>query len=293
MSNSEQNALWKIWDDRAPITIPGTQYTLRGFSLAALRTNFYIPELGVMLDGGLSASYAPEHIFITHTHSDHIASLPFHLYSSSENRIIQIYAPEESCPNLSTMIKSITDINENYINPEFADVSNKYYELIPLKPGKLQLYINKKKFVIDIIQCHHGIPCLGYGFSEVRNKLKEEYINLTGKEIGDLRKKGIEITNEVEYPFLCFLGDTSNKILSNKLLEKYKNIMIECTFVEQDDIDQASKTHHMHWNYLKPYIVSHPDNNFILYHFSRRYKKSVLEEFFKQEALVNVIPWIN
>ena len=91
--HNEQNALWKVWDDREPITIPGTQYTLRGFSIAALRTNFFIKELSIMLDGGLSANYSPDHIFITHSHTDHIANLPFHLYSAKENSKIQIYAP--------------------------------------------------------------------------------------------------------------------------------------------------------------------------------------------------------
>lgn len=48
------NALWNTWNDREPIKIPNTEYTLKGFSIAALRTNFYIKELGIMLDAGLS-----------------------------------------------------------------------------------------------------------------------------------------------------------------------------------------------------------------------------------------------
>src|SRR5438094_6939082 len=36
------NALWRVWEDHEPMRIPETTYTLRGFSIAALRTHFYI-----------------------------------------------------------------------------------------------------------------------------------------------------------------------------------------------------------------------------------------------------------
>jgi ribonuclease Z len=292
MSN-ELNALWKVWDDRPAIKIPNTEYTLRGFSIAALRTNFYIKELNIMLDGGLSSHYAPLYIFITHAHSDHIASLPFHLYSGTPERKVQIYVPEQSSHNLAILIKSVLNVNDGYQNPEFAEMSTRYYDIIPLKPNKFELFINNKKFMIEVIECFHGIPCLGYGFCEVRNKLKEEYAHSSGKEIGILRKQGVSVSYESEYPFLCFLGDTSPQILHDVKIEKYKNLMIECTFIEDEDIEQAIKTHHMHWIWLKPYILSHPNILFILYHFSKRYKRSYLEEFFKKESLDNIIAWIN
>ncbi len=74
------NPLYKAWEAREPIKLAGTQYTLRGFSIAGYRTNFYIKELDLMLDAGISANFAPKKILITHCHSDHIANLPFHLY---------------------------------------------------------------------------------------------------------------------------------------------------------------------------------------------------------------------
>ena len=45
---------WKIWTVRNPYQLPSTQYTLKGYSVATLRTNFYIRELGLMLYAGLS-----------------------------------------------------------------------------------------------------------------------------------------------------------------------------------------------------------------------------------------------
>jgi len=46
--------LWSVWSSRTPHKLAGSGYTLKGWSIAALRTNFYIPELGVMFDAGLS-----------------------------------------------------------------------------------------------------------------------------------------------------------------------------------------------------------------------------------------------
>jgi putative mRNA 3-end processing factor len=45
--------------------------TLTGYSRAAYRTGFYIPELGIMLDAGPQNFNKPSHIFITHAHADH------------------------------------------------------------------------------------------------------------------------------------------------------------------------------------------------------------------------------
>lgn len=124
MSQSrELNPLWKVWDDSLKVNfddgtnsikinsnntykLVGTEWTFRGFSIAALRTNFIIKELNIMLDAGLSGNMTPDHIFITHCHSDHCANLPFHIYSSKENSKINIYVPFESVDNIHKYIKS-------------------------------------------------------------------------------------------------------------------------------------------------------------------------------------------
>jgi len=74
------NSFWSCWDKS--ITIQNTKYTLAGFSIAALRTSFYIKELKIMFDAGLHAEFVPEVILVTHQHSDHCANLPYHLYST-------------------------------------------------------------------------------------------------------------------------------------------------------------------------------------------------------------------
>jgi ribonuclease Z len=297
--DSQTIPLWSIWNIRQSFQIPNTSYTIKGFSVAALRTNFFIKELNIMLDAGLSSPYCPEHIFITHGHADHTANLPFHLYNKKENVKIQVYSPKEIVQPIKEYIESA------YILSSDVDFLNlgikreelylyKYYEGVGVSPKQIiNFTIKNKKFEVEVINCHHSVPCVGYGFSEKRQKLKDEFKTLQGKEIGELRKKGIDIYYEADFPFLLFLGDTSKEIFLNESLNKYPVIMIECTFIADEDYDQAEKTLHIHWKDLEIYIQSHPNQIFILYHFSQRYKKKELVEFFSKKDYKNIVTWIH
>lgn len=69
--------------------------------------------------------------------------------------------------------------------------------------------------------------------------------------------------------------------------------MVECTFLLDEDISNAEKTKHIHWINLRPIIVEHPENIFILYHFSKRYNGEVVRDFFSNVGIDNIIPWIS
>ena len=60
------------------------QWTISGYSRSAFRTGFYINSLDIMLDAGPQCFKKPKHIFITHSHGDHIANLPFTLIGDEE-----------------------------------------------------------------------------------------------------------------------------------------------------------------------------------------------------------------
>lgn len=278
------NEIWNVWDVVKPQNILGTNYTIKGFSIAALRTNFYIPELGIMLDAGLSYHLNPDYIFITHGHSDHTANIPYHVYNQIN---VKIYAP--NVKNIGNYIDSAVKMSR------FGDFLRKYdkrnYELHDAIIGeKYDFIIKNKNITVEIIKCFHSVPCVGYGFIEKRKKLKEEYKNLSGLEIKELKKTTI-ITYEHDFPFFCYLGDSDKNILTNKNILKYKNIMIECTFLYVDDLKQADKKFHLHWDYLKDFVIQNQDITFILYHFSQRYNKNKIIEFFKDFPLKNLIIW--
>lgn len=313
-SDSESTWIWK----NEPHKIHGTCYTLRGWSKAALRTNFYIPELRIMLDAGLSANVSPDYIMITHCHSDHTANIPYHLYTCHKK--IAIFSPPESYVRINNYIKSAYLMSADIDDEDMLDVT-KLYDMVPAYEGETEVLIGEKieeykdengdkktrlkggkPMKVEIIKCDHGVPCVGYGLIESRIKLKPEYEHLQGKEIGALKKSGVDINYKVEFPFFCYLGDTSHEVLKDPRIEKYVTLMIECTFILPDEHDNAIITKHMHWEYLKPYILAHPNTNFILYHFSQRYQPEQIKEFFDNEffdkennvvVISNVKVWIS
>lgn len=171
---------------------------------------------------------------------------------------------------------------------------SKNYELIGVKDGEsYNLEIKGRKFQIDIIKCDHGVPCVGYGFNELRTKLKKIYVGRSGAEIKALRNSGEDINEIVKLPVFCFIGDTTSKVISDTAIVQYRTIIMECTFITEDETERAIKTKHTHWNDIEEFIDAHPENQFVLYHFSQRYRETELKDFFIKKDKKNVHAWIS
>jgi ribonuclease Z len=127
---------------------------------------------------------------------------------------------------------------------------------------------------------------------DVEQMTEKKIQQLKTEKIIELKKQGININEDFEHPLMCYLGDTNEYILKNPILDKFKLIMIECTFLDDDHIKEAKDNRHMHWIHLKTYVILHPDTTFILYHFSFRYTKVYIKSFFEKENINNIYPWV-
>jgi len=281
------NSYWKH-----EFKLPKTGLRLKGHSRSTEMTCFYIPELNMYFDAGVHSYYSCDHMMITHGHGDHIQSLNGILKSQNQERStapIPIYCPQEIVKMLTKYIEAFFQVNAN--NPYLK--CQKIVNIKGMSPGeRLPLTIKKRDYLLDAFKCTHSVPTLGYGLTELREKLKEELKGLPQSEIINLKKAGQEITHTSEVPLFCYIGDTTHVVFQeNPQIFKYPNIVVECSFLDEDDEAEASKRKHMHWSNLSKIIDSNPDNFFILIHFSLRYTDYDIEKFFADKLRKNMLVW--
>ena len=166
-----------------------------------------------MLDAGPQNFNKPSHIFITHSHSDHVAELPFTLYGEEEgNHIFNIYGPTKSRKYITEYIQAMFDMSIMDRAPvqdwlTFSELTNS---------DKLRLNVKNNEILVEIIDCDHGIPTISYIFSTFKNKLKKEYQGICGKEIAALRKNGVQVTEKIEKYLFSYVCDCSIETIKNK-----------------------------------------------------------------------------
>ncbi len=204
----------------------------------------------------------------------------------------QIYAHKDAEKYVGNYITSMFQLNAM----TEVDTTN-WYDFHGLsKNDVFRLTAKKTKLEIEVFECDHAIPTISYGLSEIKKKLKDEYIGLPGKEIAQLRKNGVEINTEVVQNKLAYICDTSINVFEmNSTILNYDVIFIECTFYMDDELDNAVTTKHIHWEHLKPIVVSNSDKLFVLFHFSQRYRDSEISDFFQTQVdsgITNIKWWI-
>jgi ribonuclease Z len=283
-----------------------------GRSRAGDATAFAIPELKWLFDcGALVQQWKPRTIFLTHTHSDHVH---FIFRFRDEDRPPTIYLPEASVPFVEACIKAyqgMTDCGcsaddddydyddevEETIERQRRPTKKVEYVLRATKPNE-EIFFSEggHKFAMRTLNMDHRIPCLGYSIFKLRSRLKEEYTGLPSREIGRLRKAGVEITTLEEEPYLCFMGDTTAKVFEDypEILNQHSTVIVECSFIDEKSRERAETTKHMHWDDLQPLIASHPGTMFVLIHFSLKYSTLSLRRFFRDHQLIydNIHPML-
>ena len=65
--------------------------------------------------------------------------------------------------------------------------------------------------------------------------MKPEYQGLPGKDIGALKKSGVEVSDLVNHPLFAFMGDTSIEVFSDESVFQFPVIIVECTFIKGEE----------------------------------------------------------
>ena len=212
--------------------IPGTKWTLQGHSRAGERTGFIVPELKLVLDAGVPSMKSPLTICVTHTHTDHTTALQDLIPREAK---VNVLAPVEAWPALEYYLNAVQSLADGVLITDRKDNKMFVDAIIPheMKPGAL-VEVNKRSIHIEAFACKHRVPCLAYGISSARRKLRSDLQGLPGKDIAKLREQGEDVTEAVTIPQFIFFGDTTHEALENEEVWKYPVVIIECTNFDGD-----------------------------------------------------------
>ncbi len=239
------------------------QFHLIGYSVGGEETVVQVPELNVCFDPGRCPQFAltSDLMLISHGHMDHVAGLGYYLSQRNFQGMKQgtVLLPRQSEAAVQKLLLAWQEV-ERQQTP---------FKLIPMSPG--QDYEVRRDFVIRAVATHHGFPSLGYVLINVREKLRPEYLSLSGEQLAELRKQGVDIQYKLEVPMVAYLGDTSlGEVFDNPDVMKAQVLLCECTFFDAMHKGKAKAGKHLHVEDFIKAISKSENEHIIILHVSRR-----------------------
>ena len=227
-----------------------------GYSVAGEETVIAVPQLDICFDIGKAPDQIIpiNHILLTHGHMDHSAGFAYYL---SQRNFCGIAAGTIVAP--ANLIKPMQEIIDAWAR---VDGNRIPARLVGVKPGDEHQI--KPNLFARVFPTKHSNGSVGFTVLEKRKKLKSEYVGLTGPQIVELKKQGVQIDNPIEMPIVTYFGDTQYVDFSQlDYVVKSKILIAECTFYETDHAGRADAGRHMHVTEFAS-LVERLDNEVII-----------------------------
>lgn len=249
------------------------RFSIEGYSRAAVQTYWRIPEFKIGFDLGAQpwSFMGTGTWFVSHSHLDHIASLPVYV---ARRRMMKmsppvIYLPSDSIEPVRAILKAYRRLDRGRLP----------CDLHPIEPGdEIEL---SRELSVSVMATRHTVPSLGFVVSQRRRKLKQEFVGLPGEKIRDLRQSGTEVTNEERTPLVGYMGDSAPRGLDEcPLMYEAKVLIVEMTFVAPDHRKEKIHKHgHMHLDDFVERRDRFQNERIIASHFSTRYHHRQIRHF--------------
>jgi ribonuclease BN (tRNA processing enzyme) len=155
------------WEKRSPevkITLVPSAVSMGGDNPGFFLSSYLVDEVVAIDAGGLgfmddlAAQQRIEHIFITHSHMDHIGSLPIFLdtVSQAEDRCVTVHAGAATLESLRR------DVFNDRVWPDFIGMSEKgspFVKLALLEPGRP---VEAGGLRLTPLAVDHVVPTIGF-----------------------------------------------------------------------------------------------------------------------------------
>ncbi|MBN1506666.1 MAG: MBL fold metallo-hydrolase [Sedimentisphaerales bacterium] len=234
-----------------------------GYSVAGEETVIALPQLDVCFDVGKAPDQIIpiNHVLLTHGHMDHAAGFAYYLSQRNFCGMAPgtVLAPANLVRPMQEIINSWGRLDGNRIPAK----------LVGVRPG--DEYQIKPNLFARAFPTKHSPGSLGFTVLEKRKKLKPEYVGLSGPQIVELKKQGVQIDNPLEIPIVTYLGDTQYVDFAQlDYIVKSKILIAECTFYEEDHAGRADAGRHMHVTEFASLVERLQNEHIIIAHTTQR-----------------------
>ncbi|KAL1216722.1 tRNase Z TRZ1 [Cardamine amara subsp. amara] len=249
-------------------------YPIEGLSIGGHETCIIFPSLRLAFDIGRCPHRAisQDFLFISHSHMDHIGGLPMYVATRG---LYKMKPPTIIVPkSIKETVESLFEVHRK------LDSSELKHNLVGLDIG--EEFMIRKDLKVKAFKTYHVIQSQGYVVYLTKQKLKEEYIGLSGNEIKNLKASGVEITNSITTPEVAFTGDTTADFVvdeANADALKAKVLVMESTFLDDSvSIEHARDYGHTHLSEIVKHAEKFENKAILLIHFSARYTVKEIED---------------
>jgi len=245
-----------------------------GYSMAGEETVVAMPQLDVCFDIGKAPDQviSVNNVLLTHGHMDHAAGIAYYLSHRNFCGLSPgtILAPENLLGPIEDIIEAWGRLDGNKIPAN----------LVGVKPG--DEYKIKPNLFTRVFPTKHSKGSVGYCVFEKRKKIRPEYAKLTGPQIVELKRQGIQIDYPVELPIVTYLGDTQYVDFSQlKYIAECRILIAECTFYVEEHAQRAEEGKHMHINEFAQLIEKMQNQYIIVTHTTQRTSMREIRETLK------------
>ena len=260
-------------------------FTIAGYSVAGEETCLLAPELDCTFDIGRCPREAlpMNHVLLSHGHADHVAGMTYYFAQRDFQGISggKALVPANLVGPLEALMAAWGRV-EGHVPP---------HEFIGMSPG--DDYEIRRGLLARAFAVPHVSGSIGFALVDVRQKLKEEYLGLTGPQIVELKKRGVAITDRVEVPLVAYPGDTGRfPLASVPAAGSARALLLECTFFDDEHLPRARKGKHVHVEDLPEMLEGTTNQHVVLIHVTRRTNMALarkrLKEVLPKETLERV-----